>query len=382
MPSRRLISLALFGLGVAAAALPTAATAQLPVLKFPLEVELAKPLGFRTGPSLTAPPVLTNLNYLQPPTRVKLVSAQGTVGAPGAFCEVKYRDKQGWIRCDDVSAFRFASAPPRAAADDKDADDHAGSFCDTPETCLKFCASHCKLNTNAWSTTCTFPAALIEKAGDLKDPQPIPDMPNVKSEPNVRAGALVIDGLRKANDWIASHPGALPDKHVLMVDNCYRATAANSTRSCDFVLKAQHRRSKWESRTPQNAEEEADRKHDLAEAVKEADPAHHKGIWWPGPGNHTRGAACDIKIATLASATSKPNSITECRIEHPNDPKIRDLSRRLDEIMTNSTVGAVRLNYEMWHFEFGHPNARNCRCVAPICADKHWPPKCEGPSGC
>ena len=70
------------------------ATAQVAApTKLPAELELVKPLGFRTGPSLTATPVLANLNYLQPPTRVTVVAVQGTFGAAGTFCQVEYRGK-------------------------------------------------------------------------------------------------------------------------------------------------------------------------------------------------------------------------------------------------------------------------------------------------
>ena len=73
-------------------------------------MELTKPLGFRVGPGLSAAPVLANRNYLQPPTRVKVVAVQGSFGSAGAFCAVEYLGNKGYIRCDDTSALKLAPA--------------------------------------------------------------------------------------------------------------------------------------------------------------------------------------------------------------------------------------------------------------------------------
>jgi len=117
MPPRRLLALTLAAASLSALAAPTSATAQVAApTKLPAELELVKPLGFRTGPSLNAPPVLSNLNYLQPPTRVTVHAVQGTFGAQGTFCQVELRSKRGFIRCDDASAFRAATSAPAAPA--------------------------------------------------------------------------------------------------------------------------------------------------------------------------------------------------------------------------------------------------------------------------
>lgn len=111
MHPHRPAALTLAAISLIALASSTNATAQVAApTKLPAELELVKPLGFRTGPSLGATPVMPNLNYLQPPTRVTVVAIQGTFGAPGTFCQVELRGKRGFVRCDDASAFR-APAP-------------------------------------------------------------------------------------------------------------------------------------------------------------------------------------------------------------------------------------------------------------------------------
>lgn len=113
MHPRRLFAIALATTALGALAAPTSAQVAAPT-KLPQELELVKPLGFRTGPSLTATPVLANLNYLQPPTRVTVHAVQGTFGAAGTFCLVEFRSKRGYIRCDDATAFRSPAPSPSA----------------------------------------------------------------------------------------------------------------------------------------------------------------------------------------------------------------------------------------------------------------------------
>ena len=51
----------------------------------------------------------------------------------------------------------------------------------------------------------------------------------------------------------------------------------------------------------------------------------------------------------------------------------------LDEEVTDPAVGALRLNYEAWHYEWGGPTGG--RCKAPDCATKFYPacgkPNCK-----
>ena len=73
-----MVGLMVASVGIAALGSAGTATAQGGSPAFPFDAELAKPLGFRTKPGLDAPHVLPHPNnYLQPPTRVKILSATG-----------------------------------------------------------------------------------------------------------------------------------------------------------------------------------------------------------------------------------------------------------------------------------------------------------------
>ena len=389
----------LAGSGLAALFAPTEATAQFRLpFRLPVDVDLTKPLGFRVAAGLTAAPVLANRTYLQPPTRLKLTGVQGTFGTARCLLCSRVPRKKGFIRCDDASAMTFVPAapatppgsPPPTPPTPPPASAPVSGFCNGKEPCRNFCLDNCTFDAKTeWArgARCAYPQSLMSTAGDPPSSalSPIPALTFVKAEAGTRATAADIDSLRKADSCIQSHPGALPPDHVVMVDNCCRSTEANSTKACGFIMKGNHLQQKWKTKIPMNAQEEATKQKELASAEEYLDPKANKGLSWPGPGQHTRGNACDIKIAKVGGIAARPDydDLTECRAD-TRDPKNRELSRKLDEIMTNPSVGAVRLNCEMWHFEFGLTGAAttNCRCVAPACADKHRPPLCKGPSGC
>ena len=105
------VGLVVASVAVAALGTERTATAQGGSPAFPFEAELAKPLGFRTKPGLDAPHVLPHPhNYLQPPTRVKILSSTGAYGASGSFCQVEAHGKQGFMRCDDPGLFKVIAA--------------------------------------------------------------------------------------------------------------------------------------------------------------------------------------------------------------------------------------------------------------------------------
>ena len=72
--------------------------------------------------------------------------------------------------------------------------------------------------------------------------------------------------------------------------------------------------------------------------------------------------------------------MTACR-STAADTKMRAMSKALVDALTNDSVGAVRLNYEGWHFEWGGAFT-SCRCKGDDCNDKHWPTLCDGPQHC
>jgi hypothetical protein len=129
--------------------------------------------------------------------------------------------------------------------------------------------------------------------------------------------------------------------YTVHVNNCWRSGTFDTQKECYFVMKGQN---------PQSL-----------------------GLAFPGATPHSGGKACDIvlvdsrgKEATACSAASEKHLGASI--------DFRMASRLLDEAITNDIVGAKRLDYEAWHYEWGGPAAS--RCKAPDCANNHWPPLC------
>lgn len=263
--------------------------------------------------------------------------------------------------------------------------------------CQSFCATYCtKFNPSAaWSggsgvgtndnpAPCNFPEALVLSAdaapGDLR---PIPDMKNIKIDGQERATTLVIDALRRADAWIDAHPGSLPPGHVVSVNNCFRSAKENAEKECHYIQKGMHIVNKWTKAPPTTPAEEALKKKQMAEVPDYLDP-NTKGLAWPGPGHHTRGRACDVVVAKVQGRRTVPQfacSVDDRRISTPRAEQEK-LSKMLNEILTNPTVGAARLSFEMWHYDFGLSDSekKSCHCVGAEC-DQHWPPRCTNSHG-
>jgi hypothetical protein len=193
--------------------------AQAQATTFPFNVELTKPLGFRQQPGMNAPHVLPNLNYLQPPTRVRVVGATGPLGADGTFCDIEYAGKRGFIRCDDLSAVRILTGVPNVpsvsnscgagqsgeGACTKYSSIKQGvgtKFCRDEKTCKAFCSCACRLNLSKWrptadgsgndgATTCprspTTGVGIIPKDSTESVRIAAPNLRFVKASENVRA---------------------------------------------------------------------------------------------------------------------------------------------------------------------------------------------------
>jgi D-alanyl-D-alanine dipeptidase len=86
-------------------------------------------------------------------------------------------------------------------------------------------------------------------------------------------------------------------------------------------------------------------------------------VAWPGGSNHGVGIAVDIQL--LKSGTA----LTSMSYNDQTDPKWKDGSKALDDIMTQA--GFRRYAKEQWHYEFG--GTSGCRCTSPNCP---FPPSC------
>jgi len=358
---RRVIVGVVAAAGIAALGAETEATAQGPAPSFPFDAELAKPLGFRTKPGLDAPHVLPHPNnYLQPPARVKVVSATGALWSPGTFCSVEFQGKPGYLRCDDASLLKVvpaaastpaAPATPAGAPQYKSKNAFGVSCGSSMEACTEFCKQACDILPSGGAHCPRVPGGeglLPESSPLLKD---LPrDLKYVKVDRGDKGTTETIEGLRRLDAWLASSADRAKYNYTIHVSNCWRDGIVDSQKECYFILKGKDPR-------------------DLKLAM-------------PGATPHSSGKACDVHLIDSAGKNAVPSNACTADAQTGSSIDFKTASRLLDEAMTNDKVLAQRLNYEAWHYEWGGPvRDDDCRCKAPECQQKFWPPSCT-PRGC
>jgi hypothetical protein len=332
---------------------------------------LLKPLGFRAGPGLSAPHVIPTLNYLQPPTRVRVVGATGPLWTPNVFCQVEYGGRSGYLRCDDANAYRIVTSTSAASASDGGAcmanartiPDVGLKLCTDPASCKAFCNCACTFDPRAWQDA-DCQGAPQTGAGmigpDSSDLKPLPQFSNVAGLRGVKATQAVIDGLTALDTYAGT--ASWRTEFRVQVNNCYRPHINDTERECGYIMKAQHILNKYASVAPANAKE----REQLRWAQNEGQDPVRLGLSYPGATPHSAGNACDIVMIDLAT---KAPAFT-CAAEDTARAKLA--SRALDEAIT--AAGGRRLNYEAWHYEWG--GTTKSRCAYPDC-DKFWPPTCK-----
>ena len=381
---------------LALAALFAAAAAKA-APSLPADVTLNEVLGFRATASLKGAAAIKGHEYLAKGSKLKLLSASPAFGSEGSFCKAQAQGHTGYIRCDKPGAFHFAQAQAQvqqsAPSEEGGAEQQSpaqqapvqqskpgkkvtiGSFCNSEESCKTFCKAHCKLDLAKWgngvSSTCNFPGGL---GGSIPPNSPLlkslPSMKNVKGVSGLKVTADVLAGLQRLDHAIASSSG-WPAGHVAYAKNCYRSDALDSTNECDFILKGWHVKEKFAAKPPATAADKAQ----LANAAHWINPPKYLGLTWPGATPHSAGLGCDIVVKAPSG-----KEVTACR-GSKNDTAMQAMSKALVDVMTGPEVGAVRLNYEMWHFEWNSA-ITGCRCKGDDCNDNHWPTLCDGPQHC
>ena len=246
-----------------------------------------------------------------------------------------------------------------------------GSYCNDVDSCKKFCTAHCKLDLKKWASSCSLPAGLggsIPAGSSLL--HKLPAMKNVKGEGSVRATDEVIRGLQRLDAEIAGS-ATWPKGHTVMVRNCHRPDTQDSTSECDYILKGWHIKEKWATRAPESKKDHAEK----ALGDRLINPPKNLGLMWPGATPHSAGLGCDLVVRD-----PKGQEVTTCKA-NAKDTKAQALSKALVDALTNPTVGALRLNYENWHFEWGGA-ITGCRCRGDDCNKNHYPILCDGPQHC
>jgi hypothetical protein len=358
---------------------------------FPADAQLVEPLGFRPKPGLDEVFVIKGSHYLAKGTKVRLLDSNPAFGSEGAFCRAEAHGHKGYLRCDKPHAFKFVRAdtaqrqqaqadqaqqspaqqsPVQQSAPKHKGKAHLGQYCNGEEDCKAFCQKHCTLNPSAWKSTCQFPAGLggsiAEGSSELKK---LPAMKHVSGSSSVRATQESIEGLQRLDEYIGSS-SSWPKDHTVYVHSCYRSDKQDSTGECDYILKGWHIRAKWAGKTPSTPAEQKEK----ATGDRLVNPPRNLGLMWPGATPHSAGLGCDLVVRDPSGKDA-----TSCRMT--DNAKQRELSKALVDAMTGDKVGAVRLNYEGWHFEWGGA-ITTCRCKGAECNDKHWPTPCDGGQHC
>ena len=360
------------------------AQAQAP--EFPFDVQLVKPLGFRMQPGLDAAPVLPNRNYLQPPTRITVLGATGSLWQAGTFCHVQYSGKQGFIRCDaqdlmtvvDTSSggqvvsgqqctpsmesgpFYTPKEPPTPGRNA-----FGVQFCKTEKDCIDFCAKHCTFCANKWqdtrsgndgATSCptapTTGEGLLPREATIAVPI---DLPFIRVPSGERASENVVRGLTDLNTFIAQSPDWQQTGYKVKVHSCYRSPAEETEKICNLILKGTHMLNKF------NDTLTLDKKKQYEDYLN---PPENKGLTWPGANPHSAAQACDMVVLDQNGrewfdSAAGPGT-------QRNSPEQLKALKMLDEAVTTS--GGRRLVYEAWHYEWGN-SAAGSRCTYPNCPE-------------
>jgi len=324
---------------------------------FPFEARLVTALELRQQPSRDAAPVSEHHRSLAAATNVKVLAASGTIGTSGAFCKVEANGRTGWIRCDDTNLMLT-------------------KFCDSIDSCKSYCEKTCTKHSNDMKSTCT--RVMTEGPGMLPPGSPalktIPrSMKHVSVSGAQHATQLVLDGLAKLDDVIDKDPSWRGYK--VLVKDCYRSIVEEVETECGLVLWGHHVRDKLKNNPP-TTDAEKHQAH-LAEIWVSPPKA---GLAWPGADFHTSGNACDVVVIDHEQKWATSCAADNNGYGPPHTSKAIDVhaaSKMLDDAM--SKAGAKRLDYEMWHYEWGMPADIGCRCQGSEC-DKHWPPQCSSAS--
>lgn len=255
----------------------------------------------------------------------------------------------------------------------------SGAYCHDLASCKTFCCRACTgFDSAQWNTDATCPDAPPPSGRMLRSDQvtAITALPNVLVAGSQRATADVIAGLTRLNAAIPALRTKYPQygEFKAKVKNCWRDAETNTTKVCSLVIRKLH----VEQSTTASA------------ATKEQWARNANAVWglvWPGPTPHSGGFACDIVVVDASGAECFGWAVPDVPADDGSNPACsipqQTASAILDEAATGpaagpgiDAVGAVRLNFETWHYEWNSP-ITSCRCSAangdPCSA--YWPPK-------
>lgn len=204
------------------------------------------------------------------------------------------------------------------------------------------CINETRSNDCDWSRFPTLSSSNIleSTSSDLIPSAQWPKMANIRPRGSAKASKLVIAGLQRADAYITKNYAG--QGLTIQINNCWRDWRDDFNGQCSII----------------------------ARPTKNEPPAWYSG--WPGAGPHSSGYACDVVLMKNGQVISGVKSNQTCSSKGAG-------SKLLVAILTNPTVGARRLNYESWHFNWAGWNT--CYCAMEEC-DKHIYPVGSGPRKC
>lgn len=242
-----------------------------------------------------------------------------------------------------------------------------GKFCDTVEGCITFCGCACTFDPHKWkadvkddgSTTCpnmpeTGTGMLPPNSPDLVD---ISTLAYMSVPRGAKATRAAFEGLQRLSAHLAASENRRRLNYTVRVGSCYRRHLEDSVPECGYVLKGAY----MLARTSDPAQRER--------WTTAANPMN-LGLTWPGRTPHSGGYGCDL-ILVDSHGTDSFDWRAGVAGSQSSTIAQKLASALMDDEATNPEVGAKRLTYEAWHYEWG-PNASGCR--APECASRYWPP--------
>lgn len=258
----------------------------------------------------------------------------------------------------------------------------AHQFCDDVEECQRFCSCACTFDPTLWYDDSRDRSVECSNAPSSGDGLLPPDSPAlfplaarfdaagaraegeqgfrfIDGTAGKRASREAVEGLQRLDARLAASAERARLGYRVRVVSCYRSPSSEVTKDCGLIRKAMHMLAK-DDLTPARR----------AFWTVRLDP-NRVGRAWPGATPHSAGAACDLVLTDAEGAAcfdwrAGVDGAPRCALEQ------RLASRLLDEEATSPEVGARRLDFEAWHFEWG--TTAGSRCVHPDCADNHWPP--------
>lgn len=245
-----------------------------------------------------------------------------------------------------------------------------GTFCQTVADCRAFCSCSCTFDEHGWttkesddtSTDCpnlpgSGPGIIAADSADL---HPLPnDYRYIVHDDGARATDDVLAALRRLDARLAASPQRASWDYKIRVQNCWRSHVADTVRECGYVLKAKFMLAKKDPPKGRDYWEE------------KSDP-RNLGLVWPGFTPHSAGIACDL---VLLDRRGNPSFDSRAGVEGAPTSSIpaHDAVQLIDAELTNDDVGARRLTYEAWHFEWGASEfSSGSLCKGDVC-DRYWP---------